>query len=154
MFPEVELMIEGVNAPSEVPDQPMGTEQTILGARNRARNARVLRTEADYCVGIEGGLVTDDLDQLVAVAWIVMVDKAGRESKASTGTFVIPKSMAEDIRAGLEMGLAADKLHGSINVKQSLGTVGILTNGVMDRTNYYTHAAVLALIPFRNAHLY
>lgn len=105
-------------------------------------------------MGIEGGLTTDEHNNLVAIAWVVITDKNGKESKASTGTFVLPKSMADDVRSGLEMGAAADKLHGTENVKQNLGTVGVLTGGAMDRTAYYTHAAILALIPFKNSELY
>ncbi len=154
MLPGSMLVVEGLNVPSGVPDQPMGTEETILGARNRVQRIRELRAEADFWVGIEGGLVTDELGQLVAIAWIVIINKDGHESKASAGTFVIPTSMANDIKAGMEMGQAADKLHGSTNVKQNLGTVGILTNGAIDRTEYYKHAAILALIPYQNPHLY
>lgn len=153
MFPEVEHVVEGLNAPSGVPDQPMGLAETLLGARNRIAHIRRERPEADYWVGIEGGLIEDGSD-LVAMAWIVIADKTGRESKASTGTFVIPLPMAELVRQGVEMGLATDKIHGTTNTKSKGGTVGILTNDLIDRTLYYTHAAILALIPFRNSHLY
>ena len=154
MFPNVEYSVAGLDSPSGVPDQPMGTEQTILGAHNRARFARAQRPEADYVIGIEGGLLTDELGKLVVVAWIVIIDKCGRESKASTGTFVLPKSMADEVKGGLELGAAADKLHGTSNVKQAGGTIGVLTGGVMGRTAYYVHAAILAFIPFKNPELY
>ena len=40
------------------------------------------------------------------------------------------------------------------NSKHHDGTVGKLTLGLVDRTSYYEHAAILALIPFINLELY
>jgi inosine/xanthosine triphosphatase len=40
------------------------------------------------------------------------------------------------------------------NSKHQGGTVGKLTQGVIDRTAYYEHTAILALIPFINPQLY
>ena len=34
------------------------------------------------------------------------------------------------------------------------GTVGLLSHGIIDRSSYYEHTAILALIPFLNPHLY
>lgn len=153
MFPDIAFTFEGLSVPSGVSDQPMSSEETLTGARNRAHNLHVAHPEAEYCVGLEGGLMTDGND-LVALAWMVIVNKLGRESKSSTATFVLPKSMTNDIRSGMEMGAAADKLHGTINVKQNLGTIGILTQGAINRTEYYVPAIILALIPFKNPEHY
>ncbi len=154
MFPGVEFAIEGMNAPSGVPDQPMGTEETVHGAKNRLEYIRQAKPEADYWIGIEGGLITDDQNNLISEAWLVIADRDGRESKTSTAKFVLPKVMAELIRGGLEMGHAADRLYGMVNSKQKHSTVGVLTDNAIDRTAYYMHAIILALIPFKNSELY
>ena len=49
---------------------------------------------------------------------------------------------------GHELGVADDMVFGRTNSKQGSGTVGVLTGGRIDRTEYYRHACVLALIPF------
>jgi len=154
MFPETQHEVKGSEAPSGVADQPVGNDEIIRGARNRAQYTRNASPDADYCVGIEGGLLVDDDQIYTAIAWIVVLDKFGKESKTSTATFVLPEIMAELIREGLEMGAATDKLHGFINSKQKGGTVGVLTEGLIDRTAFYTHAAILALIPFKNTRIY
>lgn len=154
MFPEESFEVQGINASSGVSDQPMGTEETILGARNRIKHIREARPEADYFVGLEGGLITDEDNHFVSQAWMIVVDKTGKESKAATATFVLPEVMAEMIRGGLEMGHATDKLYGLVNSKQKSSSVGVLTNDAIDRTAYYTHAIMLALIPFKNLNLY
>lgn len=48
----------------------------------------------------------------------------------------------------MELGAADDHLFGTINSKQSGGSVGQFTRGVIDRTRYYEHAVVLAFVPF------
>ncbi|MDQ5952418.1 MAG: inosine/xanthosine triphosphatase [Patescibacteria group bacterium] len=154
MFPGIEFSFEGLDSPSQVSAQPMGTEETVLGARNRIKHIREARPEADYFVGLEGGLITDENNHFVSQAWMVVVDKTGKESKAATATFVLPEVMSEMIRSGLEMGHATDRLYGLVNSKQKSSSVGVLTDNTIDRTAYYTHALTLALIPFKNAELY
>jgi non-canonical (house-cleaning) NTP pyrophosphatase len=43
---------------------------------------------------------------------------------------------------------------GQNNTKQKMGTVGVLTENVIDRTEYYKQAVIFALIPFINPELY
>ncbi len=50
------FLVEGINAPSDVPDQPKGDAETLLGAKNRAVNSSRIFPEANYWVGIEGGI--------------------------------------------------------------------------------------------------
>ncbi|MGK0308683.1 MAG: non-canonical (house-cleaning) NTP pyrophosphatase, partial [Urechidicola sp.] len=40
------------------------------------------------------------------------------------------------------------------NSKQKNGAVGILTGNLIDRTQFYVEAMVLALIPFLNKEIY
>ncbi|MFZ2682267.1 MAG: inosine/xanthosine triphosphatase [Patescibacteria group bacterium] len=154
MFPTEELTISGAEIESGVAEQPMSSEETLRGARNRNQTLRQNHPQADYYASIEGGVFADTNDELMVLAWIVITNSAGQESKAQTGTFLLPPVITAQIKNGVEMGVAADNLHGTTNVKQGLGTVGILTDGVINRTDYYVHAAVLALIPFKQGELY
>ncbi len=47
MFPENSWTAQGLNVASGVADQPMGDEDTLTGARNRACAAREAAPEAD-----------------------------------------------------------------------------------------------------------
>ena len=49
-FPGERLDIESIAVPSGVPDQPMSDAETLAGARNRVRNAREARPDADFCL--------------------------------------------------------------------------------------------------------
>ena len=89
-----------------------------------------------------------------AFAWIIIKSKGVCVGKGRTGTFFLPPSIAELIRQGKELGEADDMVFGRKNSKQENGTVGILTDNVIDRTKHYTQAAILALIPFKNKKFY
>lgn len=153
MFPDETFEVKGVSAPSGVPDQPMGEEETLLGATNRVMNVSTLAPDADMWMGIEGGLKETD-GQMEAFAWIVVKDKNGRMGKGRTGSFFLPAKVAELIHQGMELGKADDVVFGQTNSKQSNGAVGILTGDVLTRTTYYEPAVILALIPFKNSDLY
>ncbi len=153
MFPGETFVIRGVPAPSEVSDQPMSEEETIKGATNRVNNVSRLEPEADYWVGIEGGLELID-EELAAFAWVVVKSKDRMIGKGSTGSFFLPPKVTEHIKQGKELGEADDIVFGTSNSKQANGAVGILTGDVLTRTTFYEPAVILALIPFKNRKLY
>jgi inosine/xanthosine triphosphatase len=146
MFPKQTFVFEGVSVPSLVSDQPMTQEETKKGASNRAENAKAHLPNADYWVGIEGGIHEDEFG-MQAFAWIVVHSK-NQSSQAQTAVFYLPQPIAQMVRAGTELGEADDIYFGRSNSKQKDGAVGILTNGEIDRKAYYEHAKVMALIPF------
>jgi inosine/xanthosine triphosphatase len=151
-----DVQCQAVEVESGVPAQPFGDEQTLAGARNRAEAARAVAPEADLCVGLEGGVVERD-GMLECLAWIVVLGTGPNgeliRGESRTATYVLPSEIASLVRAGVELGAATDEVFGSTDTKKSTGTVGPLTGGVIDRVAYYAHAAVLALVPFRNAGL-
>lgn len=153
MFPEDLFKIEGVSAPSGVPDQPMSEEETLEGAINRANNVSKLAPNADYWVGIEGGLEERN-GGMEAFAWIVVKSKTGKIGKGRTGAFFLPKKIVQLIKQGKELGEADDIVFEMKNSKQANGAVGILTGDVLTRTSFYEPAVILALIPFKNPKLY
>ncbi len=147
--------VRGVTVPSEVPDQPMTDEETLLGAKNRVRNARKAEPDADFWIGLEGGIHVNDSDggAIQSFAWVVVEGKDGRIGKARTATYYLAEETAALIREGLELGHAEDKVFGQSNSKHQGGSVGLLTGGLITRGSYYEDAVVLALIPFKNTKL-
>ena len=152
LFPKMKFSIKGVAVPSEVSDQPMTDMETLAGATNRVRNARQAFSEADYWVGIEGGIEQMG-EEMAAFAWIVVEGK-DKNGKAKTGLFFLPPPVVQLINAGKELGEADDIVFGHSNSKQKGGAVGLLTNNVMNRTSLYVSGVILALLPFKNPELY
>ncbi|UCS94711.1 inosine/xanthosine triphosphatase [Echinicola marina] len=152
-FEQSYFVVQGLNVDSEVSDQPFGDEETYRGAHNRAKNAKSAFPEADYWVGIEGGVAKME-NELEAFAWIVILDKNGKEGKSRTATFILPEAISKLVNEGMELGKADDQVFQRENSKQGNGAVGILTNGTINRKEYYYQAVVLALIPFIKEELY
>lgn len=151
MFPKEHFRVTGVAAPSGVSDQPMSDEEAYQGAVNRTLAAAQTVADADYWIGIEGGV--EDIDgEMRGFAWIVVRDNE-RIGKSRTATFFLPDEVVQLVREGKELGDADDIVFNRSNSKQNNGSVGILTDDVMDRTEYYEHALILALIPFKNVAL-
>lgn len=153
MFPEESFEVQSVSAPSEISDQPMSSDETLKGATNRVRNVSNLITEADYWIGIEGG-VENVHEELEVFAWVVVKAANGKIGKGKTGSFFLPQEIAKLVRQGIELGEADDIVFGRKNSKQANGAIGILTDNVITRTTYYEPAVIMALIPFKNETLY
>ncbi|MBP9732314.1 MAG: inosine/xanthosine triphosphatase [Candidatus Magasanikbacteria bacterium] len=153
MFPDSQFEVVGIPAPSEVPDQPFGDEETLMGATNRAKNAYAANPDADFWVGMEGGIERRG-DDMEVFAWMVVKSKDNTWGKGKTGSFFLPKPIIELINQGIELAVADDQVFGRSNSGQKNGATGLLTGDVIDRTEYYVHATVLALIPFKNPELY
>ena len=152
MFPREHFRVTGIAVPSGVSDQPLSDEETYTGALNRTSGAAAEMLDADYWVGIEGGL-EEIHGEMRGFAWVIVRDITERTGKSRTATFVLPTEVTELIHEGKELGDADDLVFKRENSKQHNGSVGILTDDVLDRTGYYEHAVILALIPFKNPDL-
>lgn len=152
VFPDETFEVQGVQSRSGVPDQPM-EEETRQGALNRLAYVKQLHPDADYWSAQEGGLFRDG-EHLAERAWLAMGDQAGTVTEASTASFQIPLEIAKLVESGLELGDAGDKFFGTVNSKQGLGVVGQLTDGVIDRTQYYLPAAIIALSQLKHKDWY
>ncbi len=143
MIPDQDVSIESLEVLSGVGGQPLSDAETLLGAQNRARELAHAVPDADYCVGIEGG-VDDDGREMLSFAWIV-VQSGTLIGKSRTATFVLPAQIAELVRQGKRLGEATDIVFKTANSKQDEGAVGLLTGGLIDRAGLYEAAVEAAL---------
>lgn len=149
MFPSLAFHLHPVAVPSGVRPQPLSDAETLQGALNRTQHAAQLVPQADYWVGIEGG-VEERQGSMEAFAWIV-VFTPHLLGKSRTGTFSVPEEVAVLIRQGHELAVAVEEIYQQSQVQSTTGAVGVLTEGVIDRVQLYAHAIVLALVPFKHA---
>ncbi|MDX1480493.1 MAG: inosine/xanthosine triphosphatase [Woeseiaceae bacterium] len=143
------LSVESVESRSGVSDQPTSDEETRHGAVNRSRHAMELAPDADFWVGIEGGVEAIG-DGLVAFAWVAIRRKGGRSGQARTVTLPLPPAIRRLIDDGLELGEANDRVFETSNSKQGGGAFGLLTGGRYTRESVYVQAISIALIPIVN----
>ena len=162
MFPDSQFEIKGISVKSGVRNQPTSSAETRNGARDRARNARETSPHADYWVGLEGGVEADDQmfsqdhHHLRSVVWCAIL-KSGENvfGEGQPGSYALPGAVCKLIlEEGMELGEADDVVFKRTNSKQSGGSIGILTHGVLNRGPYYSLAVELALIRYINQDLY
>jgi inosine/xanthosine triphosphatase len=152
VFANIEIEISGIEVESGVSEQPLTDEETLKGAENRAENAQKIGEKSDFYIGIEGGLQKLG-NEYHAFAWVV-IKSSNKTGKAKTATFILPQKVSELIEQGYELGHADDIVFGHSNSKQKNGAVGLLTKDATNRSEYYSFAVILALIPFLNEDLY
>ena len=149
LFPGENIDVIAVDAASGVADQPSSDDETRTGARNRAAHASEMRADADFWVGLEGGIdVTGD--QLIAFAWMHVRGSNGLSSEARSVSLPLPPRVKELVDEGLELGDANDRVFSTLNSKQEGGAFGLLTDGRITRESVYAETMMLALMPFVN----
>ncbi len=153
MFPDETFEVKGLSVSSGVPDQPKGDVETLQGAITRAQNALKEVPEADFAVGIEGG-IEERGEEMTGFAWAVALSKNGVVGKGRTATFFLPPKVSELVRSGKELSHANDLVFGVTDSKHKTGAFGLLTGDVLTRTGCYIDAVILALIPHKNKSLY
>ncbi|GEM85219.1 inosine/xanthosine triphosphatase [Meiothermus hypogaeus] len=150
LFPELE--IRGVDVPSGVREQPVGYEETVLGAENRAR-AALAQPGASWGLGLEAGVEFNTYGSwLFNIAVLLRAD--GRRGMARGGSVLLPPVVGERLRGGQELGLVMDDLMGQKGTKRGSGAVGILTLSRIERVEFWRHTIELAMPPFLRPELY
>lgn len=161
-WPECE--VRGVEVNSGVSAQPMSELETMKGARQRADLAIKTDVNAQYGVGIEGG-VCEVEGKMFECAWACIVravptaqlSQAGQMPKSGKQGydeglggglyFELPEKIASKIRAGGELGPIMEEIM-KFDVKRTNGAIGVLSKDQLDRKSAYVQIVVSALIKF------
>jgi len=153
-FGEVE--VTGIEVPSHVPDQPIN-EETFIGAENRARNLFKINNEqnlnADYFVGIEGGIINQH-NRWFAFGGMCVINRKGKLAFGSSPHFELPKVVVAKLLERIELGFVMDEIMKTENSKCKSGAIGFFTNGVVDRKELYIGGLLVAVVPFLHENLY
>jgi inosine/xanthosine triphosphatase len=147
------LEIKGVKVSSGVRDQPIGLEETVGGAINRAKNA--YSNGFDMSVGIESGLLETphSLTGFLDLQWCAIYDGEKNTLGVSAG-FEYPPLVIEEVLKGKEVGTIMDQITGVDKLGQKTGAISYLSRGMLDRTENTEQCVLMALIPRLNPDLY
>lgn len=145
------IEITSVDVDSEVSEQPMNYQETLIGAKNRIKNIKDI-VDADYYIAFEGGVdVFEDGPKTFAVICISNRDEIVFGQSA---TLPLPVSVYQKLLDGYELGTAMDELFNTQNIKQKGGAIGQLTMGLETRKSIYVSATILTLSSFMHESLY
>ncbi|WP_048149930.1 inosine/xanthosine triphosphatase [Palaeococcus ferrophilus] len=153
LYGEVEVF--GVEVESGVSHQPVGIEETLEGAINRAKRA-LEKGKADLGVGIEAGIypVPRSLTGYFDIQFCAVVDGEGWLTIGHGPGFEYPPYVIERIKEGVEAGVAMDELVGESGLKRKIGAIGFLTHGMLPRKDLNKLAVLMAMVPRMNEGLY
>jgi inosine/xanthosine triphosphatase len=156
--------VSGAEVPSGVSEQPVGWEEIVRGARNRALRAAD-HPGCELGVGIEDGLVElpdgSGALQTVNVGCAALARGSELRIGFSSG-FAYPRACAEPaVRERRPIGELFDELWGRSRDECSafpsgrgIGNIGRLTLGELPRSEYARHAVLCALVGLFHPDLY
>lgn len=97
--------IEAVGADSEITDQPLDKDATLMGSKNRARNAKKGNPDADFWIGLEGGL-HDYGEGYHLVTYACLLDSKENEFIGSGTEIALPQAVTQRVEKGELFGQA------------------------------------------------
>lgn len=130
---------------SGVAEQPRSVEETRAGAINRAK-ALALHP-FDIAIGLEGG-VYELGGQMYVCNWGALAANDGKLWTAAGAQIPLPEAVAEKLRAGHELGPVMDEYAKETGTRYHRGAVGVLTQGVVNRDEMFSHIVKLLLGQF------
>ena len=153
MFRDVEVV--SVETSSGVSDQPLSLQETITGAKNRARAAYAGN---EYGVGLESGLFDVPETKTGMMDTCVCAIYDGKEFHIGLSScFESPIKITEMVKQGthdITQAFNEHKLSDDPKLGAAEGAIGLLTKGKVNRLAYTKQAIVMALIHLENPHLY
>jgi len=150
----VKVKIVSCAVESGVRRQPFGDEECIRGAYLRSSRAFVRYPDADYGIGVENGICCSGTEQSYQEyydrGWVVVQQKGGKRSQASTVSLFIPQPVAQYLRSHPDDGLGRllNCMYDRTDVAIEEGYTGLVTDNVLDRTMVLTQAVICAFAPF------
>jgi inosine/xanthosine triphosphatase len=161
LAPGAQLDVVGVEVESGVGHTPANRADLMQGARQRADALmRVAKEKSEswrYFVGLEGGLDIIEAGKTPRVmleSWAYVSD--GRNGYyGRSGGVEIPDALAQEVlENGVELSIAIDRFAGAVGIRDAQGAWGVLSSGLISRTEAFRVAVIAAFAPFYNAKMY
>jgi inosine/xanthosine triphosphatase len=157
----VVMEVTGYEVDSGVSPTPTSRAELLQGARQRAEalRAKLLSegTPADFYVGLEGGLDVireNDTRHVFLESWAYVIDGQYGHFGCSGG-IELPDALANEVlHHGTELGVAIDHYAGAVGIRDGEGAWGVLSSGLISRSESFRLAVLAAFAPFYNAKMY
>jgi inosine/xanthosine triphosphatase len=140
-FVDMEATMLAFSVESGVSPQPFSDSETIQGAINRARNS-FHQEKVDLGVGLEGGVVETDYG-LFLCNWGAIIDKDDNPIIAGGAKILLPPEFEVELKNGRELGDVMKDYTKKQDIRTTEGAIGTFTNGLINRTEMFTHVAKL-----------
>ncbi len=147
--------VTGVNVSSDVSNQPKSLDETIQGAKNRAKDAF---RDCDLSFGIEDGLVkVPDTKSGYMNFCVCIIFDGEKYHMGMSSAFEYPTKVTELVfREGIDIDEAAFRVGVTDNprIGRAEGVISLLTKGRIKRKEYTQQAIRTALIHLDNSGMF
>lgn len=145
--------VVSIEPPRDLERQPM-EERVAQGAVRRA-NYAIESSGADFGVGVEAGLFHNNiLDKYLDIQYCAVVDASGRTTVGHGPGFEYPPQVIKAVLEGRTVGDTMSKITGIDKIGHRMGSIGYLSDGMIDRTSLTELSVLMALIPRIRNELY
>lgn len=142
------IEVTGTEISSGVKEQPIGHDETIQGAINRAKES--MKTgDYDFSVGMEGGVEFTEHGTF-SFGWMAIMNKNEEIGLGKSISFLLPKNIAGRIQNGEELGPILDDITKQTDVKKKGGAIGLFTDNRITRSKIYEDALISAISSITN----
>src|SRR5699024_9506149 len=139
VFPNA--FVYSVDAASDVSNQPIGDEETRLGAMNRAYYAQRNKSKSRG-IGLEGGDMYVK-EQHYLYSWDALHREKGNVDTAAGGRITLPNELKAQIKEGYELAEIMNVFTEKKDIRNHEGAIGIFTNDLVDRSAMFVHVVTL-----------
>jgi len=161
LAPGAQLDVIGVEVESGVGHTPANRADLMQGARQRADALmRVAKEKSEswrYFVGLEVGLDIIEAGKnrrVMLESWAYVSDGRNGYYGRSGGVEIPPALAQEVLENGVELSIAIDRFAGAVGIRDAQGAWGVLSSGLISRTEAFRIAVIAAFAPFYNAKMY
>ena len=123
------------------------------GALNRAKKVLKKFRDADYGVGIEGGIVRSVFGHNEKTV-IVVMNRDGKIGVGVSPALILPKNIIKHINNGKNLTQAIDHEFGTKDIGKGIGAYGVFTKGFVTRARGMEQAIAFALSRFLHEDLF
>ncbi|HLR72630.1 MAG TPA: DUF84 family protein [Pseudogracilibacillus sp.] len=139
VFPEAN--VHTASAPSDISAQPIGDNETLLGAMNRAKYLREIYPEM-YGVGLEGGVMYVE-NNLFLNSWGVLITQNEQVYTAAGARIPLPDEFSEKLNQRIELSTLMDDFTNKENVRNREGAIGIFTSSYLTRADLFAQVMTI-----------
>ena len=144
----IRVRVVPLEPPRGLPPEPVGIDEILNGAVERANYALSNVPNAEFGVGIEAGLLRlGRVNSYIDLTMAAVVDRRGIATIGLSPGFMVPSKFVSEVLSGKELSEVAERYYKIPGVGKVYGLIGILTRRFIERLDLNTEAVYMALIP-------
>lgn len=142
--------IVSIGVDSMITNQPLDEKTTIIGAKNRAKNAFQKENKSDIGLGLEGGL--DKIESIYyLVCAVAIYDAKGNYYLGLSSKLALPKQVSSEVSSGHQFG---DSIRNFQKKNYNNKELGKLIDKLLNRESAFQEAISNAIIQYKNNKFY